>query len=139
MCLSCHDGTIALGNIISQTADIDFTSANSRTQGKSNLSTDLRDDHPVSFIFDDNLASEDGELVYPSTLAHPIHIEKNKLQCTSCHDPHLNKYTDFLVESTQYSAICISSLRFFLVNWSKGFTKYIQSLLRIINKVGAKV
>jgi predicted CXXCH cytochrome family protein len=108
MCLSCHDGTIALGNIKSQAADIDFTSTTKRTKGKSNLSTDLRDDHPVSFVYDSRLADSDGELIQPSTISPPVFITDNKVQCTTCHDPHKNVYSDFLVSSNQYSALCNS-------------------------------
>lgn len=108
MCLSCHDGTIALGNIKSQTANIDFTSATNKSHGKSNLSTDLRDDHPISFVYDAHLADADGELVQPASISPPVYIEKNKVQCTSCHDPHKNANSKFLVVSTQFSALCKS-------------------------------
>ena len=108
MCLSCHDGTIALGNIKSQKASIDFSSADSKSMGKSNLSTDLRDDHPISFVYDTRLSSVDHELLNPRELKYPVSLQSGKVQCTSCHDPHKAKNENFLVASTQFSAICLS-------------------------------
>jgi len=108
LCLSCHDGTIALGNILSRAEDIDFSSGiTTMPAGRSNLTTDLSDDHPISFVYNSSLAAADGELINPANLDWLINLENNKLQCTSCHDPHKNTYSDFLVSSSQYSDICL--------------------------------
>lgn len=108
LCLSCHDGTIALGNVLSRGEDIDFSSGiTTMPSGNTNLTTDLSDDHPISFHYSSSLAIADGELVIPENLLWPINLEKGKLQCTACHDPHKNIYTDFLVLSNQYSDICL--------------------------------
>jgi predicted CXXCH cytochrome family protein len=108
LCLSCHDGTIALGDVISRTSPIGFSGGvTTMPAGLSNLSTDLSNDHPVSFIYNSELAAVDGELLDPSTLTGPVTLENSKLQCISCHDPHKNIYTDFLVASTQASGLCI--------------------------------
>jgi len=70
------------------------------------LTTDLSNDHPVSFVFNSALAATDGELLDPATLTGPVVLENSKLQCTSCHDPHQNLYSDFLVATTQSSELC---------------------------------
>ncbi|MCB2219974.1 MAG: hypothetical protein KQI35_06220 [Bacteroidetes bacterium] len=107
LCLSCHDGTIALGNVLSRPVDIDFTSGiTTLPPGVSNLTTDLTNDHPVSFVYNSSLAAADGELVDPINLTWPIKLENEKLQCTACHDPHKNIYTDFLILTTQFSNLC---------------------------------
>ncbi len=107
LCLSCHDGTIALGNVISRIIDIDFTGGITTLPiGNTNLSTDLADDHPVSFIYNSSLAVADGELIDPITLTGPVQLENGKMQCIACHDPHKNIYTDFLVATTQNSNLC---------------------------------
>lgn len=106
LCLSCHDGTVALGKTLSKTNTISFASNATMVKGNSNLSTDLRNDHPISFYYDNALANSNGELKNPSNLTSQIKLEKNKLQCTSCHDPHKNTYSNFLVASTQYSKLC---------------------------------
>ena len=69
--------------------------------------THLSDDHPISFIYNSSLAAEDGELHDPSRLPGPIRLENEKLQCTSCHDPHDNINGHFLVITTQNSALCL--------------------------------
>ncbi|MFC2136902.1 cytochrome c3 family protein [Bacteroidota bacterium] len=109
LCLSCHDGTIALGNVVSRTSDISFVSSITTMPDEriSNLKTDLSDDHPISFVFNSTLASSDEQLNYPPTF--PVSVDINdKVQCTSCHDPHKDDNTKFLVASNEYSVICIS-------------------------------
>ena len=47
-CLSCHDGTIALGMVRSRATPIRFAGGVvAMPPGKANLSADLSDDHPV--------------------------------------------------------------------------------------------
>ncbi len=108
LCLSCHDGTIALGNVLSRTNDIVFVSGiTTMPPGATNLSTDLSDDHPVSFLYNSALSSQDGELVDPSTLTGPVKLENSYLECTACHDPHANVNGDFLVVTNQNSSLCM--------------------------------
>lgn len=109
LCLSCHDGTIALGSVLSLADPIDFSSGiTTMPVGHSNLSTDLSDDHPISFDCNSSLALTDGQLKDPAYITWPVSLENNKVQCTSCHDPHKNTYTDFLKTSSQYSELCLS-------------------------------
>lgn len=108
LCLSCHDGTTALGNVMSREATIDFSSSEKMPKGGSNLTTDLRNDHPISFVYNSSLAAADEELKTPEAITKPVTLEKEKLQCTSCHDAHSNVYEDFLLATTQYSELCMS-------------------------------
>ena len=108
LCLSCHDGTIALGDVISRAGLIEMAGGiSSMPTGSSNLSTYISDDHPISFLYNAALAASDGELVDPTTLTDPVELEDEQLQCISCHDPHRDIYGDFLVASTQYSGLCL--------------------------------
>lgn len=108
LCLSCHDGTIALGSVLSRSQPIEMSSGISvMPHGSSNLTTDLSDDHPVSIMYNSSLAASDGELSDPAGLANHVQLAVQKLQCTSCHDPHHNIFGDFLVASTQYSDLCL--------------------------------
>jgi len=119
LCLSCHDGTMAIdkvnvlggasnptvamtglvgasgaGRMPNATADTGFTR---------NLGTDLGNDHPISFTYNAALAAADGELRTPdgSTVgtrtagaAKPkMPLEDGQLQCATCHDPHLRDNT----------------------------------------------
>jgi len=111
MCLSCHDGTIALGAIASSTTEIPFKGGIRLMpeESPSYLSTDLSDDHPVSFIYDTELSLDNMELRDPSLLPPTIRLEnKNQLQCISCHDPHDDTYGQFLVMDNIASSLCIS-------------------------------
>ena len=52
LCLSCHDGTIALGSVLSRPSPITFAGGGDRIPpGSTNLGTDLSDDHPISFVY----------------------------------------------------------------------------------------
>ncbi|WP_242084866.1 cytochrome c3 family protein [Aestuariivivens sediminis] len=105
LCLSCHDGTVAIGNTYKNQNSMSF--AHSMTK-RGNLGTDLSDDHPISFVYDQNLAVEDGGLKSPLTLP-PNMLDKNeKLQCTSCHDSHKDMEGNFLKRSNEFSELCFS-------------------------------
>jgi len=104
LCLSCHDGTIALGDVVSRATPITMSSL--KITGKSNLTTDLSNDHPISFAYNAALAASDGQLKTPPLSV--VTLDKNsKMQCTSCHDPHKETNPKFLVASTQFSALCL--------------------------------
>lgn len=110
MCLSCHDGTIALGNVFSRDTPIQMIGApGTLPQGPSNLGTDLSDDHPISFKYDAALAARDQRLRDPSLLPSSIRLDAGgELQCTSCHDAHSNAYGKFLVMPNEASQLCVS-------------------------------
>jgi predicted CXXCH cytochrome family protein len=109
MCLSCHDGTIALGSIVSAPSLISFGGITMLPSGSTNLGTNLSDDHPISFLYNSALASLNGQLAQPTAITPPVALDRDsKLQCTACHDAHDNTYTNFLVTTTQGSALCLS-------------------------------
>ena len=108
LCLSCHDGTIALGLVGSRVGGIAMNST-AMPSGINNVGTDLSGDHPVSFTYDSALATAKGGLRDPGTLPPEITLDKNsRLQCTACHDPHNNQYGNFLVMDNTGSKLCIS-------------------------------
>ncbi|MEO8332506.1 MAG: cytochrome c3 family protein, partial [Gallionella sp.] len=117
LCLSCHDGTLAIGTVgvLNGTGPVTIpmegTSAGAMPAGSGeftgytrNIGIDLSNDHPVSFTYDSALASYDGELRVPPVVAGSIPIvdnrmvgvtprplfplDNNQMQCTTCHDPH---------------------------------------------------
>jgi len=110
LCLSCHDGTVALGMVNSRSTAIAMNnSVTTLPPGNSNLGTDLSDDHPVSFVYDSALVAANGELRDPSTLQTRVKLDhKSELQCTSCHDPHDNRFGKFLVTDNRGSALCVT-------------------------------
>ncbi|MHC4342863.1 MAG: cytochrome c3 family protein, partial [Planctomycetota bacterium] len=104
LCLSCHDGTIALGAVASRRAPVGLFG---RVTGRPNLGADLSDDHPVSFVYDAALAAEDGELLHPEGLTGVVRLDLNgEMQCTTCHDAHSDRYGDFLAMDASFSSLC---------------------------------
>src|SRR6185436_364508 len=56
LCLSCHDGTVALGMVSCRSTPIQMEgSITTLPPGPSNLGTDLSGDHPISFVYDQML------------------------------------------------------------------------------------
>jgi len=110
LCLSCHDGTVALGMVHNRPTAIPMQGGVTvLPSGPSRLGTDLADDHPVSFTYDSGLAAANGQLKDPNTLIGAVRLDHNgQLQCTACHDPHNNQYGDFLVLDNSASFLCTS-------------------------------
>lgn len=108
LCLSCHDGTIALGDVLTRRAPIRMAGgATTLPAGASRIGTDLSDDHPVSFAYTAALAAANGELVNPATLTGRVRLDGNgQMQCTSCHDAHDDTNRKFLVLPNVGSVLC---------------------------------
>jgi hypothetical protein len=127
LCLSCHDGTVAIGSIISRSEEILMVTVPGviDTSGKliggaGYLGTDLSGGHPISIIFDEGLANKRNSADPPlARLNWPVNDPDIKLyptqgrygvQCTSCHDPHTNKaaggWPPFWHKST-HDEVCI--------------------------------
>ena len=121
LCLSCHDGTVALDSFGGTTGGTLMTG--SKAVGAASTGS-LANDHPISFTYDDTLATADGALFPPSstnvtigatgrqktgTIANTI-LFAGKVQCASCHDVH-NTFTDsskLLRVSMNGSKLCLT-------------------------------
>jgi predicted CXXCH cytochrome family protein len=100
LCLSCHDGTVALGALINHNETVE-TVPDYITYGMEGyIGTDLSGGHPISIIFDESLANTRNADPALLQLNWPITDKDVKLyptqggkgiQCTSCHDPHGGK------------------------------------------------
>jgi predicted CXXCH cytochrome family protein len=110
LCLSCHDGTVAVDNYGGQTGGAEFVAGNEL------IGTDLANDHPVSFTYDAALATADGDLSDPTTtnsgLGGTITADMligGKMQCASCHDVHDSFGLAYLLKkSNAASALCLT-------------------------------
>jgi predicted CXXCH cytochrome family protein len=112
LCLSCHDGTVALGLVGSRPGGI---AMNNPLPDASNLGIDLSSDHPISFVYNSALANAAsaypaaGGLVDPGTLPPEVVLDNSgQMQCTTCHDPHNNQYRSFLVMDNSGSQLCVT-------------------------------
>ena len=108
LCLSCHDGTIAVGSVNSRQQPIMMAAGiTTLPPGASNLGTDLSDDHPISFVYNTALVTKNPKLKDPGTLPGNVRLDRGReLQCTTCHDAHNNQYGNFLVMSNKNSELC---------------------------------
>ncbi len=113
ICLSCHDGVTGLDSYGGVTGT-NVMAANSTAT----FSTDLTQQHPISFTYDDTLATADGELHTPSdtnvtqlgnaTIASAM-LFAGELECASCHDVHNGtSETYFLRVGTANSDLCLA-------------------------------
>lgn len=105
LCLSCHDGTIALGaTVASGTIPMSGGITTMPTGSGGYLGTDLSGHHPVSFqvttaIVAENNASGDVPLKSVTEMrSNPIAFldAEDRVQCASCHDPHQDPFGGFL-------------------------------------------
>lgn len=99
LCLSCHDGTVAVNSFGGTTGTTMISAAN-------NLGTNLKASHPIGFTYDTALATADGSLFDPAAKAVTIGsgtqtrtgtissmlLYGGKMECDSCHDVH-NTFT----------------------------------------------
>ncbi len=101
LCLSCHDGTVALGEIGGAPRSIAMTGAPRLTPGRPGfLGTDLSGSHPVSFVIRDaggGFADGERDMGLKSLAAirtdPAVKLDnQGKMQCTTCHDPHTDRY-----------------------------------------------
>lgn len=111
LCLSCHDGTVAIDNFGGNTGGTTYI------EGNANLGTDLSNDHPVSIEWrhQDLITSGDfcmnchfGEprevIFFQEAGGGPIWIE-----CASCHDVHNGtNYEKLLRKPLANSELCLT-------------------------------
>ncbi len=105
LCLSCHDGILALSNM--RVAPMSGKVANMPPlTGSASFGTDLSNDHPISFVYNSALALRTGDLVDPTALPQTAPLDNDRrLQCSSCHDPHLDR-PNFLRIDDRFGADC---------------------------------
>lgn len=103
LCLSCHDGTIALGEIL-QGGRISMRPGAERItessgSGHGLVGGDLSGSHPIAFrITPDLIARNNAKDMRLKSLA-VMHADsdvkldrEDRIQCTTCHDPHDDKH-----------------------------------------------
>ncbi|HET8542450.1 MAG TPA: cytochrome c3 family protein [Anaeromyxobacter sp.] len=105
ICLSCHDGTIAVGETLRKRIPVRGGGPGGVIPPgrRSNLGTDLRATHPISL--------QPGAAGTTRVPRGRIKLDRSgQVQCTSCHDPHAEFAVadgKFLVETNQRSELCL--------------------------------
>ena len=106
LCLSCHDGTIAMGAVINPGGGIAMSAGNTLpAESLSNFGLDLSGHHPVSFPYHQSLPNVELQGTPPSDLTYG---GADEVHCVTCHDPHKDSFGRFLVKDNRYSALCTS-------------------------------
>lgn len=110
LCLSCHDGTTAMGELVGKEKELSLQLAmRGLSESRTIVGTDLSDDHPISFYYYDSYAANPTEYVHPSSLSDKVHLDgSGRVQCTSCHDPHDNTLGNFLLKPTIAGELCLT-------------------------------
>ena len=123
LCLSCHDGTVAIGALADGTT---FSTAKISSGDQIGGGGDLKGNHPVAVPYpyngvkntyngivtgDNALAS--GWKAVPTkvkifTDAGAAAPNNRGVECASCHDPHGTGNSDYLRDTTSGSALCLN-------------------------------
>lgn len=109
LCLSCHDGTVAVAGTtyIAASGNILWNNgAAAGGLGSPNPNDGLKGSHPIAVNYTTVRTNQSAD--YKDISADTaVKLESSKVQCTSCHNPH-NKVTGtkMLVKSNASSALC---------------------------------
>jgi predicted CXXCH cytochrome family protein len=109
LCLSCHDGTVAVGQVIPY-------GPYTMTGTMPSMGTNLTSTHPFSLKLPlKDAANLVASLVASGTTADPTHsvqLIKGNVECTSCHNPHIQSVDkqspNFLVRDNVKGAVCLA-------------------------------
>ncbi|MBI5810548.1 MAG: hypothetical protein HZB21_05095 [Deltaproteobacteria bacterium] len=127
LCLSCHDGTIALGSMLNlpgpeakgvpmggtltvtgpgvSAGGMIAPTLEGGARNPEYIGSDLRDDHPISFVY--TLSQDNVEIKSADALPQDVKLDSgNQLQCTSCHNPHGTNYPKFMTRSVENGSLC---------------------------------
>ena len=140
-CMSCHDGSIAIDVLtnlsgVAHAVTVAFTrqatakatygnngtgTNNILTAGSPFLGTDLRNDHPITIIYETSRAATPTEFVTQAITGTKITVGATNplplfgastatatVECASCHNPHNNSLGNFLRKSNAGSALCLT-------------------------------
>jgi len=110
LCLSCHDGTIALGSVLSSFTPLTMQNGVTTLPPTdiTYLGTDLSSDHPISFAYNAALVTQDPNLVNPTSLPRQVRLQNGNVECSTCHRAHDDSLGNFLVMDNTNSQLCTS-------------------------------
>ena len=108
LCLSCHDGTVAIGNTVTRgQIPMAGLTGGRLDRARRRSAPNLGDDHPISFV-----PVTGGQIVNPPA-GEPGEARRHRPACSArtCHDPHRMDSDPttkkFLVTSNASSALCL--------------------------------
>ena len=117
LCMSCHDGTVAVNSLWKQPGDGNVGSspvtggvllANLAISSSASgyIGNDLQNDHPVNFSYNAAITGGDNDLRAAPTGS--IVLFGGSVQCGSCHNVHDPAFPPFLRQTNGGSAVCLA-------------------------------
>lgn len=116
-CLSCHDGTIGI-DVITNPPNSSTATPTGRTLAQiyptgvdafKNLGTDLRNDHPISVVYDPTRDPMFNALATVKSAGLKFYgTGVDEVQCATCHNPHNKTNVPFLRINNAGSALCLT-------------------------------
>lgn len=112
LCLSCHDGTVAVG----QSAVYGKIPTTGSLNNMDSFGTNLAGSHPFSLVLPLKDAPDlAASLVSQGTTTDPkgaVKLVNGNIECTSCHDPHVQNIDkvaeNFLVRDSSNGQLCLA-------------------------------
>lgn len=107
LCLSCHDGAVALNTTFNGSLGSGYKS----TLGSgTNLGTDLKNDHPIGFSYATSATAKPTEIVALASLPTTVKLfgADSRMECSSCHEVHGSGSNSFLRIANTNSALCLT-------------------------------
>ena len=112
LCLSCHDGTVAVG----QSAAYGPLPVTGQMKNADSFGTTLTGSHPFSLVTPlKDAPSLQASLIAQGKTADPTNAVKlvnGSVECTSCHDPHVQNIDriaqNFLVRDSSNAQMCLA-------------------------------
>ncbi|MBI5864872.1 MAG: cytochrome c3 family protein [Planctomycetes bacterium] len=100
MCLSCHDGVTAVDNYGGTTSGSHFITGSAR------VGTDLSNDHPIGIAYPTGDPGYNDPSGFQGVQLVTINGTQ-RVECTSCHEPHNNSMGNFLRRTLNESRLCL--------------------------------
>lgn len=128
LCLSCHDGTVAVASVTNPSNNWTQAEMTAGMQGLDNgagmmnatdtpntlIGIDLTNDHPINFDYDAVVTADknsyggDNFFAQATATTNGARFFDNTVQCASCHDPHTSENSPFLRASPVESELCLA-------------------------------
>jgi predicted CXXCH cytochrome family protein len=111
-CMSCHDGTVALGDLLNGSGGL-VSGANVDAMGKLTTGPNflnplaMESNHPLGVTQPAPIAGFTG-FKTPAENSAVNYDASGYVQCGSCHNPHDNTFAPFLKVENTGSAICVT-------------------------------